>query len=126
VVESRPGAMPRHLQIAWASAGCDDPEKTLSPSISAISAAHTAPPRWTGQAAPGGLTATKHGAASLGQLVGQHLQPLGEDLLAASSAHFITSDRPLKIGDMPARDLTLGWALGRRRRPASFKTKGVE
>src|SRR5882724_6878765 len=58
VVESRPGAMPRHLQIAWASAGCDDPEKTLRPSISA---AHTAPPSWTGQAARGDTHQLKAG-----------------------------------------------------------------
>jgi len=34
VVESRPGAMPRHLQIAWASAGATI-RKDLEPSISA-------------------------------------------------------------------------------------------
>src|SRR6185295_3641307 len=34
VVVTAPGAMPRHLQISCVSAGCDDPEKTLSPSMS--------------------------------------------------------------------------------------------
>src|SRR6185295_4439663 len=34
VVVTAPGAMPRHLQISCVSAGCDDPAKTLSPSMS--------------------------------------------------------------------------------------------